>query len=136
MDLPVRIDCVLHQLDTLRSALTTVAHPAEPSARGRAAADAAPSAGCPEDVAEFVSADAPAGWDTVVGYLARHAPALLRIMDRLPSSTEEGGHPLTASCRRLGITPVTVAAPPLFVAHGIAAVSAFPVRLLADHFAR
>lgn len=79
----------------------------------------------------YGSPNVPAGYETVLGYLARHRD------DRLsadPASTQRDGFWLSSQCAKRGIVSVKVIAPHVFKAHGIHHVNAYPVSLVEERF--
>lgn len=74
----------------------------------------------------------PPGWDTWVGYLAKHRPEILANMDETPEATQRDGWWLQHRCLERGIIPVKVPAPEVFRSDGIDQLNAYPVELLAE----
>ena len=81
---------------------------------------------------QAITADVPAGWDTVLGYLAKFHPEVLDCFDYTkPASTARDGWWLSHQCQRRGIEPRYVEAPACLKQHGITSVRIYPVSLLA-----
>ena len=73
--------------------------------------------------------------DTVVGWLAKHDPERLAIMDATPEATQRDGYWLMHRCRERGIEITKVPAPTVLKEQGIDEVNAYPVWLLAERLA-
>lgn len=76
----------------------------------------------------------PTGYDTVLGYLAKHNPGVLELLDKEPDATRVDGIKLREAAKRRGIEWQKVEACPWLRSFGIQMVNAYPIRLLADHF--
>jgi hypothetical protein len=76
----------------------------------------------------------PTGHDTVLGYLAKHNPGVLELLDQEPDATRVDGVKLREVAKRRGIELLKVEACPWLRGFGIQTVNAYPIRLLADHF--
>lgn len=76
----------------------------------------------------------PAGYDTVLGYLAKVNPGLLELMDRSPEATQRDGFWLRHRCAESGLDWLRVDACPWLRSLGIEKVNAYPVKLLAQRF--
>lgn len=72
--------------------------------------------------------------DTVLGYLARHQPYVLDLMDPKAEVTARDGFWLTHRCREQGFRPLKVPAPLFLAEQGIEHVNAYPVTLLRQRF--
>lgn len=70
------------------------------------------------------------GWDTVLGYLSKHNPEALALMDEDAEATLRDGYWLTHRCKKLGITPRKVQAPVVLIRQGIFEVNSYPILLL------
>jgi hypothetical protein len=87
--------------------------------------------------ADCVSPDVPEGYDTVLGYLAKHHPEALDLFDySVPEATQRDGYWLAHRVKERGLEPVHVAAPPILAAQGIFQVRAYPVDLLQRRWGR
>ncbi len=81
--------------------------------------------------ADCISPDVPDGHDTILGYLAkRHADVLDLIDPNAPGDTVRDGWRLANECKRRGLEPVYVDAPPVLARQGIFTVRAYPLDLL------
>ena len=81
----------------------------------------------------YGSPDTPAGYDTVLGFLARSRD------DRLsadPASTQHDGFWLASQCAKRGIQTVKVIAPHVLKEYNIFYVNSYPVALLKERFGR
>lgn len=76
----------------------------------------------------------PPGYDTVLGFLAKHNPGILDLLDKEPDATRVDGVRLREAAKRRGLDWQKVEACPWLKAFGIETVNAYPIRLLADHF--
>ena len=88
----------------------------------------------PVRVADYFSPYTPLGWDTVLGYLAKHDPLVLSMLDEEAESTLRDGYWLSNRCKKLGIKPVKVPACTFLVRQGIFEVNSYPERLLVERF--
>lgn len=104
---------ILWALDNLRAAIVAAMDPPRP---------------LPDE--RYLSPDLPAGYDTVLGYLAKTNPEALAIMDKEAEATLRDGWMLTAVAKSQGIKPVKVRACQFLEAQGIFEVNAYPVHLL------
>lgn len=80
----------------------------------------------------------PEGWDTVVGYLARNKPDVLRTMDATPSASLPDGTTLTRVMESQGFERghlPKVRAPKALRDQGVPRVNIYPTPVLARHFA-
>lgn len=89
------------------------------------------AAGVPDDMAGWVS-PVPQGWDTVLGWTAKHNPAFFDLCDDPISGTVRDGYWLTHRCRERGINAISVDAPAHLAARGIRTVNAYPTSLVAQ----
>ncbi|KAA3452749.1 hypothetical protein C7I87_00795 [Mesorhizobium sp. SARCC-RB16n] len=78
----------------------------------------------------YASADLPAGYNTVLGYLAEVNPEALDLMGDPIADTQRDGYWLTHQASRKDIQIVTVEAPAPLKAVGIDTVNAYPIELL------
>jgi hypothetical protein len=101
------------------------------SLKGAVETPTAPPLPCP---AKYRSPRVPAGFDTVLGFLARHDPQVLAAMDDTAEATQRDGFWLRWRCSERFILPLRVKAPPVLRAQGIERVNAYPVALLAERF--
>lgn len=76
----------------------------------------------------------PPGYDTVLGYLAKHDPIVLELLDRDPDATKRDGYWLMHRARERGLEVVKVEACPWLRQNGIKMVNAYPQSLLAERF--
>lgn len=76
----------------------------------------------------------PPGFDTVLGFLAKHYPERLDCMDNTADATLRDGYWLKARCYRRCISPIKVKACPFLVRQGIFEVNAYPLELLRERF--
>jgi hypothetical protein len=83
---------------------------------------------------EYFSPDLPEGFDTVLGYLAKHEPYTLSCIDQFAEATLRDGWWLTHRCRKAGIKPIKVPASLFLVQQGIFEVNSYPVALLQERF--
>lgn len=74
----------------------------------------------------------PYGYDTVVGYLAKHDPDQLRALRDPVNDTSRAGFWCKARTEREGYCVVKVPAPPAIVARGITELNAYPTSVLAE----
>lgn len=80
---------------------------------------------------DAITANVPPGFDTVLGYLAKHHPDILDEVDYGdPSVTQRDGFWCMHQAKRRGRKPVTVDAPPALRRIGIPHVNAWPVEIL------
>jgi hypothetical protein len=78
-----------------------------------------------------ITPDVPAGFDTVLGYLAKYHPEILDTMDYTnPAATKRDGWWLMHRCKHYHV----VNAPPVLRACGILYVNAWPLELLAQRW--
>lgn len=90
----------------------------------------------PAHLAGYLSPDVPAGWQTVLGYLATYQPLLLDTLDcSYPETTQRDGFKLSHWCRREGYSVRRVLAPPVMAAMGVCEVRVYPLSLLERRFA-
>jgi hypothetical protein len=87
---------------------------------------------CVEPDPKFLSPNVPAGYDTVLGFLARTNPEALCILDEDPEATRSDGIWLRARAQVLRMFVVKVVAPAFLQDFGIREVHAYPVELLAE----
>lgn len=73
----------------------------------------------------------PEGYDTVLGYMARHFPDHVGICAEAEDTLRDGFW-LTHRCRERGLDAVRVSAPQCLQAQGIATVKAYPINLLRE----
>lgn len=83
---------------------------------------------------EYVS-PCPEGYDTILGYLAKHNPEALELIDKDPDATQRDGFWCMHRSRERGITVQKVAAPKFLAKFGIDEVNAYPIELLEERFA-
>ena len=76
----------------------------------------------------------PTGYDTILGYLAKHNPGVLELLDKEPDATRVDGVKLRDVAKRRNLKWVKVEASPWLKGFGIETVTAYPIRLLADYF--
>jgi len=76
----------------------------------------------------------PPGFDTVLGYLAKHDPVVLDLLDRDPEATKRDGFWLKHRARERELEVVKVEACPWLRQNGIRWVNAYPTSLLAERF--
>lgn len=82
------------------------------------------------------AAEAPPGYDTVYGYLARTEPFVLDLMHDFAAFSAQDSARAAALCRKRRMRPVTVRAPEAVVADGGAAhCPAFPLAVLDELYA-
>lgn len=78
----------------------------------------------------------PLGYDTVLGFLAKHHPEVLDSLDYSdPQVTLRDGYWLMHRTREAGLAPVLVDAPGCLKAKGISHVNAWPLKLLQKRWA-
>lgn len=83
----------------------------------------------------YVSVDVPAGWQTVLGYLAIYLPEYLDTLDcSYPETTQRDGYKLAHWCKQEGYRERRVPAPYVLQAMGIDTVRAYPIALLDRRF--
>ncbi|CAB4139640.1 hypothetical protein UFOVP347_50 [uncultured Caudovirales phage] len=82
----------------------------------------------------YDSEGVPAGFDTVLGYLSKHCPEHLALIDHMPSATSRDGWWLCHRIRERGLPLHSVPACAFLRAHGIERVNAYPVGLLRERF--
>ena len=81
--------------------------------------------------ADCVSRNVPQGYDTVLGYLAKHRPDMLELIDYdVPEATARDGFWLKHRCDEVNYVP----APPVLRAKGIMRVRCWPTDLLERRF--
>lgn len=84
---------------------------------------------------DAISPYVPQGYDTVLGYLAKHHPDVLDHVDYYdPSVTTRDGWKMSHLCTRKGARVVYVDAPPCLQSAGIERVRAYPIALLATRW--
>ena len=74
----------------------------------------------------------PYGYNTVVGYLAKHDPDQLRTLRDPVNDTSRDGFWCKARTKRKGYRVIKVQAPPALVARGITELNAYPNSVLAE----
>lgn len=74
----------------------------------------------------------PAGFNTVIGYMAIHHPAALEIIEDIVEGTQRDGFWLTRRCRLRYLPIVKVCAPLVLQELGIREVNAYPEFLLEE----
>lgn len=74
------------------------------------------------------------GYDTVLGYLAKHFPQRLDLMDDTADATLRDGFWLSNQCKRQGIEPRKVKACLALQEQGIKEVNSYPFHLLERRF--
>jgi hypothetical protein len=85
--------------------------------------------------ADCMSPNVPGGYDTVLGYLAKHHPDVLDQFDYTdPQATQRDGFWLSHRVRKRGGLPVQVMAPMCLRRAGIETVNAYPLDLLAKRW--
>lgn len=78
----------------------------------------------------YLSPNIPAGYDTVLGYLVKHNPEALALIQDPAVDTQRDGFWLTRRTRLYGKEPAKVTAPTVLRSQGIETVNAYPVELL------
>jgi hypothetical protein len=73
-------------------------------------------------------------YDTVLGYLAKHYPERLELIDQVPDATMRDGWALKHHCARVGQPVYKVKAPLFLQDEGIEEVNAYPIEILAHRF--
>lgn len=88
------------------------------------------------DVSPYVTPvdDMPAGYDTIIGWLAKNSPELLQQGFSDPRRTISDGNKVRALCRDHDRNWLRVPAPPAFQCDDIKEVNAYPVGIIAKHF--
>lgn len=85
--------------------------------------------------ADAISCDVPAGWDTVLGYLAKVHPDVLDSFDySVPEATVRDGWKLSHMARKRGYAERYAVAPMVLQRAGVLAVRMYPVSLLAQRW--
>lgn len=80
---------------------------------------------------DALSPDVPPGFETILGYLAKHQPEILDEIDySKPEVTARDGWWASHQARRIGRKPVLVSAPPCLQRQNISHVNAWPVSIL------
>jgi hypothetical protein len=123
------LDALLRTAHDLESALASVR-----DAIANLSHDEAPSVVTYIDprFADCIGRGVPDGYDTVLGYLAKHHPEMLELIDYAdPSATARDGFWLAHRWSRVDYVP----APPVLRAAGILRVRCWPVDLLRERFA-
>ncbi|WP_296084131.1 hypothetical protein [uncultured Agrobacterium sp.] len=85
-------------------------------------------------LADYLSPNVPEGHDTVLGYLAKHEPFVLSVIEQYAEATVRDGWWLTHRCKTIGITPPKVPACLFLVQQGIFEVNCYPLELLRERF--
>ncbi|WP_085025260.1 hypothetical protein [Ensifer aridi] len=80
----------------------------------------------------WISPNVPAGFNTVVGFLAETHPEVLELMDDPISGTARDGYWLTHRASRDGLPVHKVEAPAPFKEMGIEELNAYPLDLLKE----
>ncbi len=76
----------------------------------------------------------PEGYDTILGYLAKHFPAQCSDMERPAAETVKDGKWLTAKARQYPARVIIVVPAPWVLEDiGVREVNAYPVDMLRDH---
>jgi hypothetical protein len=81
---------------------------------------------------QYVSPNLPAGYDTVLGFLARTNPEALALLDEDPECTKVDGIWLRERAKMRNLFVTRVEAPAFLQQFGIREVHAYPVDLLAE----
>lgn len=74
------------------------------------------------------------GYDTVLGYLAKHQPGTLELLDQVPDATIRDGFKLRALAIKRDLPVLKVDASPFLRSFGIEQVNSYPIRILVEHF--
>lgn len=88
--------------------------------------------GYTDEQERYITDTLPQGFDTVLGYTAKHMPEALVYDADVPECTQRDGFWLKHRCRERGHDVVKVRAPAVLQEQGIETVNAYPVRLLAE----
>lgn len=93
-------------------------------------------ANCAVAFQDCITPTVPEGYDTVLGWLAKHHPDVLVLMGDVadPQATVRDGWKLAHWCKRFGLPVLWVEAPPVLRERGIERVRAYPVSLLAKRW--
>lgn len=87
-------------------------------------------------LADCITENVPEGYDTVLGYLAKHHPDVLVLMGDYadPQATVRDGFKLAHWCKKQGCPVLWVKAPPVLAERGVDKVRAYPLSLLAKRW--
>lgn len=80
---------------------------------------------------EYIS-PCPEGYDTILGWMAKHRPEMLEMIDKEPEATQRDGFWCVHRCRERGIAVQKVPAPEFLAKFGIEEVNAYPTELLEE----
>jgi hypothetical protein len=83
---------------------------------------------------DFISPIPYIDYDTVLGYMAKHFPAELDMMDLTAEATMRDGWALKHACARVGRPVYKVEAPRFLREEGIQEVNCYPQEILAERF--